>query len=148
MTNVSLLDCIAIERECERLIYLATYLNDERKFDALVELFTEDALLYRPNSPGQPLSGHEAMLASYKNRPTGIATFHNCTDILVTVESATVATARSRMLVLVANKNAGTDEPDPASVKGPTAVSFQDTFVLTGQGWKFAKRQGAFWTKP
>lgn len=148
MTNVSLLDRIAIERECERLIYLATYLNDDRKFDELMDLFTEDALLYRPNSPGKALAGREAMLASYKNRPAGISTFHNCTDILVTVESATAATARSRMTVMVANKIAGTDEPDPATVKGPTAVSFQDTFVLTAKGWKFSKRHGAFWTKP
>ncbi|MES2536665.1 MAG: nuclear transport factor 2 family protein [Pseudomonadota bacterium] len=148
MTSISLSERSDIERACERLIYLSTYLNDERKFDELVEMFTEDAQLIRPNSPGQPLTGHDAIRAAYKSRPAGVLTFHNCSDVVVTVESATTATARSKMLVLIAGKKEGGTEPDAASVKGPTAAIFHDSFVLTAQGWKFAKRQGAFWAKP
>jgi hypothetical protein len=134
----------AIRQVCTDLIVRYAYLNDERRYDELATLFTEDAVLYRPSAPEQGIIGRPAILAAFRKRPADTMTFHVTSDILVEVQDAQVAQARSRILLL-----SGTRPQDgsalPLDARAPVPGVFRDRFVLTAQGWKFAERRGMFW---
>lgn len=136
---------IDIIRSCEQLIYRYAYLNDERDFEALMQLFTEDALLYRPSAPDTPLQGHAAILASFRSRSPDLRTFHTCSDIEVSVEHAQLAHARSRILLLSASRSAQSATAIMLPDKPPMPGTFRDQFQLTADGWKFSQRRGSFW---
>jgi len=133
-----------IRQACTDLIVRYAYLNDERRYDELVSLFTEDAVLYRPSAPEQGISGRPAILAAFRKRPADSMTFHVTSDILVEVQDEENAQARSRILLL-----SGTRPQDgsalPLDARAPVPGVFRDRFVLTPQGWKFAERRGMFW---
>lgn len=131
-----------IQRACTELISRYAYLNDERRFEELAALFTEDAVLYRPSAPDQAIRGRDAILASFLKRAADTMTFHVCSDILVEVQSAHRAHGRSRILLLT------TARPVPGMTPQggmPVPGVFNDRFALTRDGWKFAERHGAFW---
>jgi ketosteroid isomerase-like protein len=129
-------DRALIERACARLVAAYGYFNDERNFDALADLFADDAVLYRPAAPDQPISGRDAILASFASRPASRVTFHVCTDVLIDVDDATQASGRSRILLL----SSGGAAPVPGM--------FRDRFRLTEKGWKFAERRGTLSLQP
>lgn len=134
----------SIQRACTELISQYAYLNDERRFDELAALFTEDAVLYRPSSPDVAIVKPAAILQAFQQRPLDVMTFHVCSDVLIEVRGAHTATGRSRILLL-----SGMRPPDspPALVasKVPVPGVFHDAFRLTEQGWKFSERRGRFW---
>ncbi len=129
-------DRMLIEHACARLVAAYGYFNDERNFDALADLFADDAMLYRPAAPDQPIGGREAILGSFASRPASRITFHVCTDVLIDVDDATHATGRSRILLL----SGGAAAPVPGM--------FRDRFILTDTGWKFAERRGTLSLQP
>lgn len=133
-----------IRQVCTDLIVRYAYLNDERRYEELAALFTEDAVLYRPSAPEQGIVGRPAILEAFRKRPLETMTFHVTSDILVEVEDEERAQARSRILLL-----SGTRAQDggalPLDVRAPVPGVFRDRFVLTSQGWKFAERRGMFW---
>lgn len=133
---------------CRNLIHRYAYLNDERDFAAIAEMFTEGGVLYRPSAPDKPIQGRAAILAALQTRPATTATFHVCTDVLIEVLSANRATARSRILMLSGERAAGATVPDAATVKPPLPGTFEDELVLTAEGWKFASRKGGLWVRP
>ncbi|RZA35350.1 MAG: nuclear transport factor 2 family protein [Lysobacteraceae bacterium] len=132
----------SIRRTCTDLISHYAYLNDERRFEELAALFTEDALLFRPSAPGQAIQGREAILAAFRKRPADTITFHVCSDILIDVLDADRARGRSRILLLSAPRASDGTTPQ-AGV--PVPGVFKDRFALTEDGWKFAERRGSFW---
>lgn len=132
----------SIRRTCADLVSHYAYLNDERRFEELAALFTDDAVLYRPSAPGQAIRGREAILASFRKRAPDTMTFHVCSDILIDVLDADRAQGRSRILLLSAPRASdGTAPPAAAPMPGV----FKDLFALTEDGWKFAERRGSFW---
>jgi len=138
------LDEARIRQACTDLVTRYAYLNDERRFEELVALFTEDAILFRPSAPEQGIAGRPAMLAALRTRTAETMTFHMTSDVLVEVVDAQHAQARSRILLL-----SGTRAQDgsalPAALKAPVPGVFRDSFRLTGDGWKFCERRGRFW---
>jgi ketosteroid isomerase-like protein len=130
----------AAERACARLVVAYGYLNDARDFDALIDLFTEDATLYRPSAPERAIVGRAAILAAFQARAADLSTFHVCSDILVDIEDAASAAGRSRILMLSSARG--------AAVTAPSAGTFRDRFRLTADGWKFSERCGALWIRP
>jgi hypothetical protein len=136
-------DRISIERECARLISQYAYLNDERNFELLANLFTEDAVLYRPATPQQAVLGRAAILEAFKKRPAEVATFHVCSDVIVDVESESAASARSRILLMSGARTEGSMVP--TDIKPAVPGTFRDRFQLTEDGWKFKERRGGFW---
>jgi hypothetical protein len=133
-----------IRQVCTDLIVGYAYLNDERRYEELAALFTEDAVLYRPSAPERPIVGRSAILDAFRKRPVETMTFHVTSDILVDVEDEEHAEARSRILLLSATRpQDGSALPHDA--KAPVPGVFRDRFVLTPQGWKFAERRGMFW---
>ena len=136
---------MSIERECARLILKYAYLNDERNFEALADLFTEQSVLYRPAAPEQAIVGRSAILEVFKKRPIEVATFHICSDIIIDVEDDYVACGRSRILLLSGTKTEG--NPLPTELKPAVPGTFRDRFQLTEGGWKFAERRGSLWVQ-
>jgi ketosteroid isomerase-like protein len=136
---------LAIIDACCALIYRYGYLNDERDYEALAELFTEDAVFRRPSAPDKPITGREAILAAFKARPTDTVTFHLVTDVLVEVDSADRARARSRILLLSGPRSANRAYPDVATTAPPLPGVFRDNLSLTAAGWRFSKRVGGLW---
>lgn len=134
---------LSIERACMRLITQYAYLNDERNYDALVQLFAEDAVLCRPSAPDQEIVGRAAILEAFKKRPADTATFHVCSDMLIDVVDARTAHARSRILMLSTTLRDGV----PGEAKTPVPGTFRDRLQLTEEGWKFAERRGSFWVR-
>jgi ketosteroid isomerase-like protein len=136
----------AIERECTRLIYQYAYWNDERNFEALAGMFTEDAVLYRPSSPEVATVGRSAILEAFRKRPAEVMTFHVCSDVLIDVEGPGTAVGRSRILLLSGARPADGDAA-PAEARPALPGTFRDRFRLTETGWKFAERRGSFWVR-
>ena len=132
----------SIQRACTELISRYAYLNDERRFEELAALFTEDALLYRPSAPDQAIRGREAILASFRKRPADTMSFHVCSDILIEVQGADRAQGRSRILLLSALRPVDGTTPQAGA---PMPGVFKDLFALTEEGWRFAERRGSFW---
>ena len=119
----------AIEWECARLINLYAQLNDAARWEELAALYADDGSMARPTAPDAPVIGRDAILAAFQSRPAR-TTRHICSNIVIDVETATAARGSSAMLLFTA-----ADAP-------PLVGGFQDRFVLTGDGWRFAERRG------
>jgi hypothetical protein len=138
------IDEILIQQACARLIATYAYLNDERRYEELADLFTDDAVLFRPSAPGQAIAGHKAILAALRKRPADAMTFHVTSDVIIDVENDSMADGRSRILLFAGTRSAaGAALPEDA--RPPVPGVFRDRFRLTDQGWKFAERRGEFW---
>jgi hypothetical protein len=131
---------LAIEWACTRLINLYANLNDAGRWHELVALYDEGGLMTRPSAPDTPIVGKPALLGSFLARPPR-ASRHVCANIVVTVESATTARAESTILLFT-----GVIDPDgglPVRDAAPPLVGrYDDRFVLTDAGWRFAERRG------
>ncbi|HQS98076.1 MAG: hypothetical protein B7X90_13790 [Novosphingobium sp. 17-62-19] len=119
----------AAEADCARLIALYANLNDEARWDDVAALYAEDGVMFRPTAPDAGVEGREAILAAFKARPPR-TTRHVCSNVVIDVESDDTARGTSAMLLFTG---------DPAPLVG----SFQDRFVLTAEGWRFAERRGS-----
>jgi len=140
-------DELSIQRACTWLVSQYAYLNDERRFEELAALFTEDAVLYRPSTPEQAIKGRHAILEAFRKRPADTMTFHVCSDILIEVQSEHAAQGRSRIVMLSTVRHLdGTASQSEARV--PLPGVFRDSFRLTETGWKFAERRGSLWIDP
>ncbi|MGF6274202.1 ketosteroid isomerase-like protein [Massilia sp. UYP11] len=128
---------LLVRQACAELIALYALLNDERRYEELADLFTEDATLFRPSSPDQPIRGRAAILEAFRKRPDSVVTFHVTSDVLVEASAAGVVQVRSKMLMFAATRG------EAGSNKAPVAGTFHDTVVSTPDGWKFSQRRGA-----
>jgi ketosteroid isomerase-like protein len=134
----------AIERACTHLISQYAYLNDQRSFEALADLFTQDAVLFRPSAPDQAIVGRDAILEAFRKRRPEVMTFHVCSDVIIDVDDAARAHGQSRILLLSATRPAQ-DGVVAKVAEPPVPGVFRDKFTLTEDGWKFAERRGTFW---
>ncbi|MCY1366303.1 SnoaL-like domain protein [compost metagenome] len=131
---------IATEWACERLVKQFAQLNDYQDHDGIAELFVEDARFSRPLAPDDYFQGREAIRALFRDRPKRLAR-HIMTTIVIEQTSPTTARGRS-YLTYVSNGNA--EAPQPAPLEGvPMYGQFDDEFVLTDAGWRFALRRGS-----
>lgn len=125
----------ATEADCARLINRYANLNDAGDWAGVVALYAEDGLMTRPTAPDAPIVGRDAILAAFLARPAR-ATRHLCANIVIDVESATAARGASAMLLFT------------SATAPPLIGSFNDRFVLTEAGWRFAERRGAITFAP
>lgn len=142
MTSLDTQQMLLIEHACSKLVLQAAAFADAGDAAQLAALFTTDGLLVRPSAG--PLKGRPAIEASYAERPANRTTRHLVTNTLVDVESASQAQALSSVLLWSANAD---DEPGRLGrqAQGPQVVGeFQDTFVLTDEGWRIARRDACF----
>jgi len=129
-----------IEAACAKLILQYTRLNDAGRWEDVAALFTEDGIMARPGAPDVDIVGRAAILSAFLARPARAST-HICSNIIVTVESATRASATS--LILLFSGSAPKDGGLPVlDANVPKVGAYTDQFTLTSQGWRFAARRG------
>ncbi len=130
-------DTRAIARDCEALSYAYARAVDFRDHDAFAHLFAEDGVL----DAGELLEGREAIARAISRRPYELRTRHILSNIFIDVVSATEARG---IAYLTLYRHSGPESlgSRPVPVAGPAAVGhYEDRFVRTAQGWKFARRK-------
>jgi SnoaL-like domain len=130
---VEITDTLTIERACERLVLDFAYYSDHQQYESLAQLFAPDGVMHRPS--GDPLTGHDAILQAYRARPAGRMTRHVCSNIRITVESADRARGMTYAVVYSATGLEKVEE---------RIGEFEDDFVKTPEGWRFAVRRARF----
>lgn len=119
----------AIEQDCARLVALYANLNDRADWKAVAALYVEDGRMARPTAPDDWIAGRTAILAAFHGRPAR-TTRHVCSNVVIDVIDDASAKGESAMLLFTGD--------------GPPKVgSFQDRFVRTDAGWRFAERRGS-----
>ena len=143
MSTLSDLERLTIERACERLIYEFFEAIDLRNDAHLDNLFADDASYARPTDPNTVITGRDVIRKAFEARPGGRATRHICSNVRITVESAERAQGVHRVVLI-----AGPTEPPAHAQFGFKADArqligeFDDVFVKTPAGWRFASRRG------
>jgi hypothetical protein len=132
-----------IEHACERLVYEFAERVDAQDFAALRELFSADARFARPTDPDNLIHGIDNIVNAYLARPRVRITQHLCCNVRITPQSPDRASGTCRVLLYTADAG----EPEhPGKGRqasaGQLIGSFDDRFVLTAQGWRFAERRG------
>ena len=127
-----------IQWECQQLLNRVTNLIDARQWEALVECYVEDGVLYRPSDPDNGIVGRAAIWQSLQKRPPG-TTCHLLANAEFDVESETRVVARSRVWLA----SGPPSSPGPAEATGPVLIgSFTDTLVYRDDRWLIAERRG------
>jgi ketosteroid isomerase-like protein len=143
MTEIDPLPRMLIVQACTDLIHRFAERNDARDADALADMFVEDGVFARPTMPDKPMRGRETIRAQFHARPPGKMTRHICVNTVVTVSSASEASACSYMLLCTADFPEGATLPVKADTK-QLLGAFDDKFALDSDGtWKFKHRQGS-----
>jgi len=132
LTNEDLL----LHQACADLVARYAWLNDERRYEQLADLFLDDAVLYRPSAPDQAIAGRAAILEAFRKRPATTMTFHVTSDVLVERQDGDTVHVRSRMLMFSRVEGEG-------GARAPVTGTFDDILKLTQGGWKIAQRRGA-----
>jgi ketosteroid isomerase-like protein len=133
----------AIERACEKLVVAFAACVDAQEFERLRELFAPDAAFARPTDPQAVIRGVDNIVNAYLSRPRTRITQHLCSNVQIRVHSPERASGTCRVLLFMADAN----DPDVPGKGRKAAASqlvglFDDEFVLTPQGWRFAERRG------
>jgi len=128
---------LLIERECGRLPLLFAHYADNGDHAALAALFTEDCIFARPFQPAHPFHGRDRVQAIFRDRPP-ILVRHIVTNVLVDVISPDEARGTNYLAML--SSHASVTPPQEAG--GLYVGGFEDRYVRTAEGWKFASRMG------
>lgn len=129
---------------CRTLIETSVRHVDAGAAQAFAALFTEDAVLVRPN--GSQLEGRSAIQAAYAQRAADRITRHLVANVAVTLEADGRARAHSDVLLWTASTP---DEADPVFGRRADARQlvgeFDDQLVKDAGGeWRLQRRQARF----
>ena len=135
-------ETLLIEQACTRVVTRFSNYNDQRDFDALSSLFTEDGAFARPTDPDNYITGRDNILTAFKARPNDRITRHLITNIVIDVIDAHRALGTCYATLFMATADA---EPAMFGVKASASQligEFDMDFQLTGDGWKIARQSG------
>jgi hypothetical protein len=133
-----------IERECERLMYQYCHFVDHDEASKIADLFTEDGIWKNVKATW---TGRDEIRAGFQRREDnkGRMSRHVCTNALIDVISETEATGIVYMSLYF-------HDGEPGRPTSPTDClqklgEYQDRFVKTADGWRFARREvvSNFW---
>jgi 3-phenylpropionate/cinnamic acid dioxygenase small subunit len=110
------------------LISMHGHLCDEGELDRLDELFTDDVVYDVTDFGQEPLTGVEAIRAAAIILGEGNPVGHHVTNIVLTEGDDGQVHARSKGIGINMDGTSG-------------SVTYEDTFVLTGQGWRISYRK-------
>ncbi|TJZ96816.1 nuclear transport factor 2 family protein [Actinacidiphila oryziradicis] len=110
------------------LISMHGHLCDEGELDRLDELFTDDVVYDVTDFGQEPLTGVEAIRAAAITLGDANPVGHHVTNIVVTEGDDGQVHARSKGIGINMDGTSG-------------SVTYEDTFVLTGQGWRISYRK-------
>lgn len=128
---------------CRELIERSARCVDDGDARGFADLFTENAILVRPS--GQVLQGREAIFEAYAGRPPERITRHLVCNVLITLEVADRASARSDVLFWSGSTSAaGSPSGRPADAR-QLVGAFADTLVRGADGgWRIQRREATF----
>lgn len=125
-------------RACERLVIESAARNDAADWEALGEVFADDATLVRPS--GQILEGRAAIVDAYSSTPSERLTRHVCSNIRIDKTGTDTATGHTLVLLFVADPPEGSG---PRTSPGPAVGEFSDEFQRTDAGWRIVRREAS-----
>ena len=132
----------SIEAACTKLVNLYYQFNDNRKFKAASELFTEDGALARPTDPENFTTGKANILAAWESRPNDRIARHVISNIIIDVVDAEHAKGSCYATLFMAPVDAEKAKfgvkANPSQLMG----EFDLDFSLTDDGWKIARTTG------
>lgn len=111
------------------LVHRYSYLVDRRRYDELVELFTEDCVADYGPGIGPPFRGRDELRSMFGDR--FVATSHHNANVLVTFDGEGRASVSTSLYAW------------HRAVDGTTPRVwgyYDDTVVRTPDGWRFAER--------
>lgn len=125
-----------IEWACQKLCQEFAYCIDRRRYEQLVNLFTEDGVFDRV---GQLLRGRVAILEALQKRSLDLRTRHVLSNIYFVEVDGQHARALIYNTTLVGR---GDPEaaPAPYGMSQGAFLEFQDLYRKTPEGWRIAER--------
>jgi hypothetical protein len=130
------------EAACYALCVDYADIIDAREWDRLTEVFAPDGSFSAPLPPKQDYKGVDKIIAMFQARPRGRLTHHLISNFRVRMETNDTAVGTCRVLLFVS------DESDPETPEGRKVApkqwmgTYQDRYVRTKDGWRFAERVG------
>jgi len=137
----SLAERTAAEWACVKLVYEFGRLVDARDFEALVQLFDEDAEFNRPSEPNKIIKGRRQLLENFKARPTYVSA-HLFSNVQVTADSPKHATGHSYLIMYTAGPNNIGPLGVPTANAEARIGTFTEEFIHSDGRWLFRKRVG------
>ena len=131
-----------IEQACAGLAIRFSRYNDQRDFEALASLFTEDGAFARPTDPDNFTTGRDNILAAFKARPNDRITRHLITNIVVDVTDADNATGTCYATLFMAPADAEKAKFGVKANASQLVGEFDMAFARTKEGWKIARQTG------
>lgn len=137
------LDTLLAERACRNVVIAAAAAVDRQDYDALVQLFTPDATLTRPD--GVLLNGRHAIHSAYAARSPDRLTQHLICNHVVRI-AADTTTAHSHCAILLWSGLRGA----ALTAKGRSADALEqvgeitDQLVWCAEGWQIQTRVARF----
>lgn len=131
-----------IKAQCQELILRFALLNDTQQYEELAALFVEDGVFFRPLKPNNGLAGRRAIFEDLNAKPTGLKSFHVCTNILISVQSATQASGLTYFTVYLGSQRPS-EQGQPEPFEGKIYVGqYIDEFRRYDRQWYFQSRRG------
>lgn len=122
------------EAACARLCVDFANHIDARRYEQLLDLFTDDATLDRM---GAVLSGRDEIERFLASRPTAVVTRHLCTNIRVSQDTADEAAGFCYVLFC----QGGAEDAVPTMAGAPSIVEYHDRYTRTPAGWRIQTRR-------
>ena len=124
------------ESECAKLCIDFAHHLDARRYDAVLELFTDDGTLDRL---GTVFSGHDGIRRFLEGRSANVVTRHVCSNIRTHVRSSREAVGHCYVVFFSGIASDGAELPVQSSP--PTLVEYHDAYVRTDAGWRIQERR-------
>lgn len=127
---------MAIEHECAALAHAFGYHLDQRDYEAVIALFTDDGVWKRY---GVDLKGREALLGAMNQRSLTQLTRHLVTNVYFTEVREDRCRAVTTIVVFFNGDAVDTPALLP-STDSTVVMDFHDSFVRGPTGWRFEER--------
>jgi len=144
VTEFSQAEMRNVEQACYALAAEYAEIVDSQDYARLREIFAEDGTFTRPSSPPVVLRGADAIVAWFESRPRTRLTFHLISNFRVRMETMDTAVGTCRVLLYTSDPS----EPETLGEGRKTASkqmmgTYQDRYIRTPKGWRFAERGGS-----
>ncbi len=142
MTEFSQAEMRNVEAACYALAAEYAEIIDSQDYARLAEIFAEDAAFALPIGTKEPIRGADKIVAMFQARPRNRLTHHIISNFRVRMETMDTAVGTCRVLLYTS------DVSEPETPEGRKAASkqlmgtYQDRYVRTKNGWRFAERTG------
>jgi uncharacterized protein (TIGR02246 family) len=133
------IQCLLIERECERLVYRYCHVIDHGEAARVADLFTEDGVWAAGRNASE---GRAAIAAAFQARQANVARMsrHVCSTPLIEVIDESNAQGVTYIQLY---RHDGDPERriSPIADLPEVVGEYRDVFVRAAEGWRFRRRE-------